>query len=66
MGNKYASILTLDSCKFLPINYQLIRKVYYTKEEMKRFNMRYSAQSKFHQTTVFNIFEKYKPIINLF
>jgi len=54
-----------ESCKYLPINYHLIRKVYYTKEEMKRFNMHHSAQSTFHQTTIYEIFHNHKPILNI-
>ncbi|WP_264744483.1 hypothetical protein [Chryseobacterium oryctis] len=68
INNKKKEFITLftdESYKHLPINYHLIRNVYYTKEEVKRFNLHYSAHSPFHQTTVYDIFHNHKPITNI-
>ncbi|PWW27580.1 hypothetical protein DEU40_10680 [Chryseobacterium sp. AG844] len=62
---EFATLFKKESLKTLPINYHLIRNVYYTKEEVKRFNLHYSAQSSFHQTTIYDIFHNHKPIINI-
>lgn len=62
---EFALIFTKKSLKSLPINYHLIRNVYYTKEEVKRFNLHYSAQSQFHQTSIYDIFHNHKPIVNI-
>lgn len=63
--NNFVEIFNSESFKFFPINYHLITNVYYTKEEVKRFNLYYSAHSPFHQTTIFDIFHNHKPIMNL-
>lgn len=62
---EFVTLFVSESYKYLPINYHLIRNVYYTKEEVKRFNLHYSAHSDFHQTKTFDIFYNYKPILIL-
>ncbi len=62
---EFVSLFKDESYKILPVTYHLIRNVYYTKEEVKRFNLYYSAHSNFHQTTVYDIFYNYKPILLL-
>ncbi|MET3538037.1 hypothetical protein SAMN05216324_113108 [Chryseobacterium limigenitum] len=62
---EFVPLFTNESFKLLPINYHLISKVYYTKEEVKRFNLHYSAHSSFHQTSIYDIFHNHKPITNI-
>lgn len=63
--HEFISLFKEESYKLLPINYHLIRNVYYTKEEVKRFNLHYTARSSFHQTTMYDIFYNSKPLIIL-
>jgi hypothetical protein len=69
--SEYLEVFTSMALKQLPLNFQMLRKIYETdseeaiKQQLEKATIIYERVSHFHQTNCYSVKSFYKPVSNL-